>query len=302
MEQPKRKLPKHAKEGQELIEVPEFPTFFDPKNSLKPISPLTKEEIDFIFKAKFEDCCSAYASRIRGSGLLEVEDGGDKRSIDGSAFLFFSALCKKFDKDKYKGAIGSKSVEGATGTKTLDWFFYNYFCEKLNEMSKDMKEKKKKYRDLYGDDISHEWVLFDVVAERGKQYREVCDMLLNDAAMFLSPQALELLKIRFAEGYKYSEAKGLVGKSYYAHRTEMMNYINIFMLRKRVALAALLEVSEDTFYKRIENRLRGRDMMKILGMVDRYTEQGKERRDVRRYVRLKIEESGIEDSSDDEAA
>lgn len=268
--------------NEDLIEVPDYPTSFDPKRSKKPKLPLTKEEIAKIFEEKFEECVHAYSNRTMKSGLLGIEDE-DNKSMRNSAYLFFMALTSKFDKSFY-GEIGDKDIDGKNSPKTLGWYFYNYFTGKVNENAKEQKDKRKKHRDLYGSDIDHEWVIQNIPAERAIEYRQFYDMLMVDAQKHISIGAITLMERRFLEGASSKEAKKMSGHSYYALRNEMMNYLNIFMLRKRTIASTLFGVTEVTFFRRIQKRLRGRSMQKIMDIVDQYSEPGDERDELKTFI------------------
>lgn len=109
----------------------------------KPKKPLTKAEKARLWKNVYKKCRAAYINGMVKSGLKNA--AYDYDDLEQDSWIHFDNILNKFDKSAYGKNIGKIVVEGAKGSKTLEWFFYNYYCWRLNWTKKDnrnLKEKK----------------------------------------------------------------------------------------------------------------------------------------------------------------
>lgn len=108
----------------------------------KPKKPLTKAEKKRLEKLIYKKCRKAYINAMTKSGLKN--SAYLPEDLENDSYIHFHNILNKFDKDAYGKAIGKEYVEGPSGQKTLDWFFYNYYCWRLNWTKKDNRNLKDK--------------------------------------------------------------------------------------------------------------------------------------------------------------
>lgn len=108
----------------------------------KPKKPLTKAEKVRLEKLVFKKCRAAYINRMTKSGLRN--SAYMPEDLEQDAWIHFHNIMSKFDKSVYGKNIGKTVVEGKKKPKTLEWFFYHYYCWRLNWTAKDNRNLKDK--------------------------------------------------------------------------------------------------------------------------------------------------------------
>ena len=107
-----------------------------------PIKPLSPEQKQELIKNQWKNCKIAYVNRFKKSGLMA--DYETAQDLEGDAWIFFENILGKFDLSKYEGKISKNyDVEGDGKPKTLDFFFKNYFYNRINFTACESRTDKK---------------------------------------------------------------------------------------------------------------------------------------------------------------
>lgn len=114
---------------------------YESKTNERPDKPLTDKEREYLTKTCLKKCISSYVARMTGSGLVSGTD--TINDLPGEAFIAFKNIMDKFDKSKC-GKIQKYDVPGKTNPKSLEFYFYTYFCGRVNWMACDTRTEKKK--------------------------------------------------------------------------------------------------------------------------------------------------------------
>jgi hypothetical protein len=108
-----------------------------------PVSPLTEKEIQHLYETCWEKCRNGYCRRMKNSGLLsDWENPYDYGEREGEAYIFFMNILRKFDKSKC-GQIADFDIEGAKNAKTLEFYFKNYFYQRINLVALEARKAKR---------------------------------------------------------------------------------------------------------------------------------------------------------------
>lgn len=107
----------------------------------KPKKPLTKKQREYLRETCWQKCLTAYKRRMRSSALMADYDSmGD---LNGEAFIAMESIMDKFDLSQC-GAIGEFDVEGKKKPKRLEWYFLNYYYNRINFIACESRKQKKK--------------------------------------------------------------------------------------------------------------------------------------------------------------
>lgn len=107
-----------------------------------PEKPLTPEQKEYLRKKLGKKCILAYVNRFKKSGL--ESDWEDPRDLANDAWVFFENILGKFDLKKYDGKISKTyDVEGEGKPKTLEFYFKNYFYNRINFTAQESRTDKK---------------------------------------------------------------------------------------------------------------------------------------------------------------
>lgn len=105
------------------------------KNSrTEPKIPLTLEERNYLTNKYLQDFAKDYKRFAIKMGCLSDDEmanlvssksirGLMNNDLENDGFLLFSICLDKFDKSRYEGKIAEANTQGASGCKTLDFFF-----------------------------------------------------------------------------------------------------------------------------------------------------------------------------------
>ena len=114
---------------------------YESKTKQEPKQPLNEKDRKHLLDNILKKCTSAYISRMTGSGLTNVLDSN--ADLVSEAYIAMVNIMDKFDKGKC-GVIAEFDVQGETAPKTLEFYFYNYFCWRVNFMAEDTRQGKRK--------------------------------------------------------------------------------------------------------------------------------------------------------------
>lgn len=146
---------------------------------VKPKNPLSKEERLHIENAIFKKCRAAYIRRFKRSGLKNT--AYDYTDLENDAWIHFQNILDKFDKSAYpKNSIGTEVIEGKKKQKTIEWFFYNYYCRRLNLTAKENRDIKNKIMGSEATLVSGSYVDGDRVEETRTEAPEIVDIFKRE--------------------------------------------------------------------------------------------------------------------------
>jgi hypothetical protein len=113
---------------------------YSPKIKEAPKKPLTDEQKAYLRKTCWEKCYKAYKNRMMSSALIsDFETQGD---LEGEAWIAMGEILDRFDTSKC-GQISEYDVEGPLASKTLEFYFNNYFSGRVNFMACESRTHKK---------------------------------------------------------------------------------------------------------------------------------------------------------------
>jgi len=133
-----------------------------------PKTPLTKKELERLSTDKkfVNKCIGAYVNRMLKSRHYNV-DTEDARDIYNDGYLFFINILGKFDKAPFKGKIAKKyDVPGKNIPKTIEFYFYDYFCRRINYASMESSKYKQNWGGTAPVDTMGEIVYDEETTER----------------------------------------------------------------------------------------------------------------------------------------
>jgi hypothetical protein len=105
------------------------------------VDPLTEKEKVHLREVCWEKCRNAYIVRMTSSALLSDYEVND--DLIGEAWIFMENILGKFDKSKC-GEISDYDIEGKTASKTLKFYFQNYYYGRVNFVACEARDYKKK--------------------------------------------------------------------------------------------------------------------------------------------------------------
>lgn len=114
---------------------------YESNTKVPPKDPLTSEEKEFLKTTLANKCLAAYVARMTSSGLQNDLDM--IQDLHGESWAALDNILDKFDKSKC-GKIEKYDVPGAKNPKSLEFYFYNYFCHRVNFMACDTRTEKRK--------------------------------------------------------------------------------------------------------------------------------------------------------------
>lgn len=186
---------------------------------IKP-SRLNKKERAFLEERIFPECRAAYINRMIRSG--HKNPAYEFSDLENDALLHFRNILGKFDKARC-GEIGDKDVRGRKNKKTLEWYFYNYYCQRVNWTARDNTTKRSSMVDEavdYGSGIDVE--NSQVVVMKDRSY--ILPLLIKEIRK-LSPRAFNMFKKRFL--VSHMDESDL--KKYFEDYDDLNDEINLFL-------------------------------------------------------------------------
>ena len=192
----------------------------------KPDDPLTDKEIKHLYETCWIKCRNGYCRRMKTSGLLsDWENPYDFTEREGEAYIFFMNIMKKFDKSKC-GEIADFDIQGKTNAKTLEFYFKNYFYQRINLVALEAR-KAKKNRGIGGVGEAIAEITYDEQSEAsGNDYEyfstgEVIRELENKSDKFK-----RFFKEYFIVGLSHKELKEEWGDEFSELKSELMGFKN----------------------------------------------------------------------------
>lgn len=113
---------------------------YSPKIKEAPKKPLSQKQKEQLQKSCFTKCLKAYSNRMTSSAL--VSDFESREDLHSEAWIAMNEILNRFDLSKC-GKVAKYDVPGDKNPKTLEFYFYNYFCGRVNFMACESRTHKK---------------------------------------------------------------------------------------------------------------------------------------------------------------
>tara|TARA_Y100000034_G_C6907833_1_gene421847 strand:+ start:3805 stop:4521 length:717 start_codon:yes stop_codon:yes gene_type:complete len=140
-------------------------------------------------------CIYAYFNRIKKSKLYVEEQESDE-DIKNNGFLFFNNILDKFDRKPYKGKISKYDEEGPNSPKSLEFYFYNYFCHRVQYMAMEKRKYVKDFNMLKPVDTLGQ-IMYD-----GEYTGDSTEIKEHECKYDITLEYLKRLEKETDEGYK----------------------------------------------------------------------------------------------------
>ena len=189
-----------------------------------PKDPLTQQEKSFLIETSFIDCLKIYKKYMRRNECLS--DCESPADLDGESFIFMNYVMKSFDKDRYKGQIGDKNIEGKTGKKTLKFFFVMYYRSRVRFLIQQVFDQKSLRRTINGA-TQNSYVVEQEPGEY-KAFSEEDDermSILKNGLKDRSDQFKRFFLMKHLYSFTYPELKLEFPKDYDSLRGEMNDFL-----------------------------------------------------------------------------
>lgn len=190
-----------------------------------PKEPLSKKEREKIERLLLKKCTVAYVKKFRCSGLKS--SAYDISDLKQDAWIHLQNIMNKFDKAAYPSeSIGLNDIEGSGNQKTIEWYFYNYYCRRLNLTVKENVEIKKTVSG--GDYPCPGWLSIDSdkVEDRAQSHSELADIFKEELA--LQPLKIrEFIELKMFLGIPLNELKKIYS-DFRSLNEKSRNFINSF--------------------------------------------------------------------------
>lgn len=189
----------------------------DRKRRKPPEVPLTEEEKERLKVNCRKYCESSLVSRCLHSGLMGTDVIGD---VVQESYILLCDLLEKFDKKFYKDKIGDEDCDGKTASKTLEFYFENYYSQRVNLIAVECRKQKKLKGigprsipvDISYDEVSEQsFGVFNT--EAGQELAKSLEKKSEDLQLFVTQQIFE--------GFKQDELQEYWGEKYKLLKTEM---------------------------------------------------------------------------------
>ena len=113
---------------------------YSPKIKEAPKKPLTDDQKAFLRTHCWEKCYKAYKNRMMSSAL--ISDFETIEDLRGEAWIAMGEILDRFDLSRC-GQVTEYDVEGPLASKSLEFYFNNYFSGRVNFMACESRTHKK---------------------------------------------------------------------------------------------------------------------------------------------------------------
>lgn len=196
----------------------------------RPKLKLTEKQRSKLLKEELDYCTRAYISRFTVTKAVTELDS--LHDLEGEAYLFFNSCLDKFDRSRL-GKISKVDKEGKGNEKTLNFYFKNFFNNRVNFIACDnVREAKKAGQIIDSDNSMIEDDLFESHISTPDIFEDEIDSEIYDALLLgikkLSWAARDYFKYKIQQDLSAPEVRKRLGKSYNVARIEYENFLKNF--------------------------------------------------------------------------